>query len=399
MSKRAAASASATKDALRATRSLVILCVVSLAACRSLPIYNGEQPELPTGDASYVRTVQVRYLGVGGYLIRLGDDAVMTAPLYSNPGLLPEVLGTIRPNERLIHRFHPRQNNPAQIRGILVGHAHYDHLMDVPYVRAWYAPQAKIYGNHEVTKLLRLYDGGQAPKGFPSPLPHLRTGEDLVDVMSYVDGRMCAGAAPSHERAPHRCAPYVNQAGAWITLPGERIRVRALCSRHSPQFAGYHQSPGCLEQDPRRLPQRNGDYREGHPLAYLIDFLAGDGKPIYRIYYADAARDGAFGSVHPELLAERNVDLALLCAGNTYTVEGSNNVALVADIKPRAVILGHWENFFHHQGRRLEPAPFQGDKMQRVHRGVEQELSRLACPCPRVVYMPRPQQVFRFTLD
>jgi hypothetical protein len=383
---------------MRATLNFALGCALGLAGCRSLPIYSGQQDELQPKDPSYAETVQVRYLGVGGYLIRLGAEAVMTGPLYSNPGLAPEVLGRMHPKERLIRRFHPRQDYPAQVRGTLVGHAHYDHLMDVPYVRAWFAPKAAIYGNHEVTKLLQLYNGGQAPKGFPTPLPKLMPGVDLIDVMDQVDGRMCAGAAPSDEPAPHRCERYVDQAGAWIMLPGERIRVRALCSRHSPQFAGYHQAPGCLENAPTELPQRNGDYREGHPLAYLIDFLDAKGAPIYRIYYADAARDGDFGAVHPELLQERLVDLALLCASNTYTVDGPGNVDLVRHLQPRAVVLGHWENFFLHQGKRLEPAPLQRIKAGRAYRGVEYELSRLPCPCPRVVYLPRPQQVLRFSL-
>lgn len=369
------------------------------AGCQSLPIYNGQQPELAPDDSAYASTVQVRYLGVGGFLIRLGDEVVMTAPLYSNPGLAPEVLGKMHPRGDLIRRYHPRLDNSAQVRGILVGHAHYDHLLDVPYVRTWFAPKAAIYGNHEVTKLLRLYDGRPAPKGFPAPLPKLEPGQDLIDVMDDVDGRMCADAAPSYEPSPYGCVRYVDQPGQWITLPGQRIRVRALCSRHSPQFAGYHQSPGCLERPPTKLPERNGDYREGHPLAWLIDFLdQPGGVPIYRIYYADVARDGNFGAVHPELLDERWVDLALLCAGNTYTVAGEGNVGLVRLLRPRAVILGHWENFFRHQGKQLEPAPLQGDKLRRVYRGVEEELSRLPCPCPRTLYIPRPQQVLRFSL-
>src|SRR5690554_4524019 len=47
-------------------------------------------------------------------------------------------------NHKKIDKFMP-ESSEAQI--ILVGHAHYDHLLDVPYVMQKHAPKAQLYGS------------------------------------------------------------------------------------------------------------------------------------------------------------------------------------------------------------------------------------------------------------
>jgi mRNA degradation ribonuclease J1/J2 len=69
---------------------------------------------------------------VGGLLFRRGNDAIMTAPFYSNPNIFR--VGLRRPihsDTNLVERLLP---DVSDVRAILVGHAHYDHLMDVPYI-------------------------------------------------------------------------------------------------------------------------------------------------------------------------------------------------------------------------------------------------------------------------
>jgi hypothetical protein len=58
-------------------------CAGSIA---NLLVYPGS-PEIPCCEPDYYRHVQIKYLGAGGYLIRRGDDVLLTAPLFSNPSL------------------------------------------------------------------------------------------------------------------------------------------------------------------------------------------------------------------------------------------------------------------------------------------------------------------------
>ncbi len=43
--------------------------------------------EMPPSDPAYATTVQIRYLGAGGVVIKRGDDVLLTAPFFSNPSV------------------------------------------------------------------------------------------------------------------------------------------------------------------------------------------------------------------------------------------------------------------------------------------------------------------------
>jgi hypothetical protein len=139
-----------------ARRRLALACLASffltcLPGCSgpstSLPVHSGGS-ELPPGDPAYRTEVQVKYLGAGGVVIKRGDDVLLTAPFFSNPSILRVAFGEIAPRKDQIDRFlAPPGNGLAGATAVLVGHAHYDHLMDVPYIKQKYMPKAKIYGS------------------------------------------------------------------------------------------------------------------------------------------------------------------------------------------------------------------------------------------------------------
>ena len=131
-------------------------------------------------------TVQVRFLGVGGFIIQRDDDIVLTAPFYTNPKL-GFLLGTskVQPNETLIKSLlHERWASEA--KAILVGHTHYDHFMDVPYIARAIAKKAVLYGSLTMKQL------AMAPPYHVDP--------DKIVVVSDVEGqdrvdyRKCAAA-------------------------------------------------------------------------------------------------------------------------------------------------------------------------------------------------------------
>ena len=95
--------------------------------------------------------VEVRYLGVGGYYVRRGTDSVLFAPSFTNPAfeaLLPA--NAIQSDTQLVDRCLKKAVTEEELKGvefILVGHAHYDHLMDVPWVMKKHAPNAAAPGS------------------------------------------------------------------------------------------------------------------------------------------------------------------------------------------------------------------------------------------------------------
>lgn len=94
---------------------------------------------------------------------------------------------------------------------------------------------------------------------------------------------------------------------------------------------------------------------------YLIDFLNAAGGVRFRVYYQDVPSDGAFGRIPEDVLAEHEVNLALLCAGNWKTVEHHDADCIICNLRPEHVLIGHWEDFFKQQDdpSRIDPAPLQ----------------------------------------
>src|SRR5262249_17471332 len=153
--------------------------------------------------------------------------------------------------------------------------------------------------------------------------------------MSVVDYRSCPSQLPDG-------API---SGAWVRVPGTKIRLYATCSEHPDQIGPFHFGPGSVDEDQCDLPTSAGEWREGRTLALLIDFLDDYDRPRYRIYYQDAPTNVPIGIPPDDILAEKQIDVALLCIGNYNQVTGAPEDT-VAALNPRFVLGGHWEDFF-----------------------------------------------------
>ncbi len=342
--------------------ALLSLLLGVLAGCSGssagLPVYKDGAEMLP-GDPAYATTVQVRYLGAGGVVIKRGDDVVLTAPFFSNPSIPRVAFGEIRSLHEQVDRFvKPGDDYLAAAQAILVGHSHYDHLMDVPYIKTKYMPAARIYGNTTMTYILA---------GDPALNP-----ADMISVENEMG---------TSERA-----------GKWWPA-GPHIRFMALKSEHAPIFAGISFFEGNYDAPLKAIPTRATGWLEGQTLAYLIDFLGADGKVAYRIHYQDAASNPPLGFPPPlaSLDDARPVDLALVC------MPGSNEVrnypdGLLARFSPRHIVLIHWENFF-------ETLPDDASQLRTVpHEPAEKFLEHLQAVAPGIPYtLPAPGAWMRFS--
>jgi hypothetical protein len=275
-------------------------------------------------------TVQVRFLGVGGFVIQRDDDIVLTAPFYTNP---PEgfLLGAsqVHPNKTLIDDLLPKRW-ASKTAAILVGHTHYDHFMDVPYIAKAIAKDAVLYGSLTM-KQLAMAPPYQVEAGKIVVVSDV-AGEDRVDY------RKCP--VKPGEGCIHGSGP-----GDWIKV-NDRVRIRALCSRHAAPRAWT----GCLTSVPPE-PTRVGNWKLGDTYAYLVDFLDASGAPVFRVYYQDSATSPTYGFVPEDLVTDKAVDVALFCAAGFDWVQ-DNPARIMTNTKPRYVIYGHWESFFKPQTSR-----------------------------------------------
>lgn len=275
----------------------VLLAAGLLTACSSVP--KTETPHAtPPG-------LKVTYLGTAGYILDVDGKRIATAPFASNSNPFQQ-LG-ITPHAE---RIDARVPDMPDVEWVLLGHTHYDHALDLPYLASKQLRNATLIGSTTMTHLL-------APV-----VPKSR--------MKAVDGQWATAAAP----------------GQWLYSTDRKVRILPLESDHAPHILGLKvTSSRKLTEDLTELPSFSLFWPEGETLAYLIDFLTPEGKVRYRIFYQDSASSPGKGHI-PTLSGDEAapVDLALLVAPSFAQVENYPE-HMLGNLKPRHVVAGHWESF------------------------------------------------------
>lgn len=287
-----------------AVAALALAWPLLALSCPVPPGVAGRVDVAPPGDDA----VRMVYLGVGGWIFERGDAQVVAAPLFSNPSFLATGLTAIASDTAAVDAGMA----PYDVSGasaILVGHGHYDHLMDVPRVATTHAPAAAILGSPTVANLLGTWSG--------------------------VGGRV-------HDVTPY--AATEEEPGAWIDV-GPGVRVLPLLSHHAPHFDGYTLYAGTVDTPRDTEPRWATEWLEGTTYAYLIDFVDPDGSIAFRIYYQDAVSAAPRGFAPDVRIAARPVDVAIFVPA-TFDQVDWHPEAFVQNLRPRWVILGHWEDFF-----------------------------------------------------
>ena len=126
---------------------------------------------------------------------------------------------------------------------------------------------------------------------------------------------------------------------------GPRVRVLPLAANHAPHFDGMELYDGTADR-PREAPPRTAaEWLGGTTFAFLVDFLDERGEVLHRIYYQDAVTAPPTGFAPDVRIAERPVDVAILVPA-TFDQVDWHPEAFVENLRPRRVLLGHWEDFF-----------------------------------------------------
>lgn len=313
-------------------------CTGPLVALRPIPVT--ETPELSTceaADAEHCTSlVTFTYLGVGGFLIRAGDDAVMTSPSFTHPGIVragtPLLFGISSDHgevDKQLHRLLGDSMNVelGRVRSVLVGHSHYDHALDLPYVMQRYTPEARIIGGM-TTKRILVGD------------PWISAHRGQIDSIALIDA----------------ATPW--RVGAWVRVANGHMRVMALRSSHASNVLGITIAPWQRATDRQDLPRTAWGWLMGDPYAYIIDVLDARGMPVFRVLFQDAASRPADAMLPPFAPGDEHpVDVAIICAGNFENVESYPQV-LAGAVRPRIMIVGHWEDFFKSMDKPLTPIRF-----------------------------------------
>lgn len=306
-------------------RSLTLLTLLWLAGCvqnpAGLPLWHGGAMPPPS----------LQYLGVGGYLLRWQGEALLFAPSFSNPASLGQPPLLVAADTQKIDQLMPPA---ADVSMLLVGHAHYDHLLDVPHILQKHSPKAQVYGSRTMGHILA------------AAIARSR----IVDAES----QMAVGATP----------------GQWFYSPERTIRAMAIKSEHAPHLFGIKLLTGDYQEDLSELPRSTFGWKEGQTLAWLVDLLDQQGRPVYRIHYQDAASTPPLG-LPPQLPDSKRVDVVVLCVG-AWNQAAAYPQVLLQRVQPRLAVLGHWEDFFGG-----DPRQPQGLRLQDIRGMVAQTRANL----------------------
>ena len=266
--------------------------VLTMASCsyRLEPYQDllvGEPAVGATTAANPEADVQLTYLGTAGYLLEWRETAIVIDPYFTRTSLRYIALNApLEPDREAIEPALARADFPDSIDAWLITHAHFDHLLDVPYLQ-------QRFGGTIVTST---------------------TGFHLC--------RACEVPEASIHTAQLGEPP--------LQFGGARIRVHQ--AGHDRVF-GRIPYPGIIDSPMEAPPARPRDWKVGAPLAFEIEI---GGKRLY-------VESGGVDGLLPDL-DSRPIDLAIL--GVAVGDSQKRYPEMVRTATPRFVLTSHQDDFF-----------------------------------------------------
>jgi hypothetical protein len=296
----------------KGTRSFLLqllVCVVLFCSCARGFVRHGPV-SLALNESPNESSLYVQWLGVSSWIISYRNDVIVVDPFFSRPSFLSVAFSSALPylfddfgyNVDRISDVLPEL--PTNTKFVLIGHAHYDHLMDVPYYMKRESGQNVTYVGSRTAKNILL---GFKPAG--------------LDFWIAEDGGK---------------------------IEKSKIRVTAFASDHAPHFFGYEFMNGNVKNPRSSFPKNVGDYLDGQTLIYFIDFLDENSQVLWRVFVNGAASspDGIKAlRANKHFLQEHKTNVAILCVPGWDKVDDYPN-SILSLINPDNVVLSHYDDFF-----------------------------------------------------
>lgn len=250
----------------------------------------------------------VQWLGASSWILSSGNDVVVVDPFFTRPSFVRMTVSLFFPYLTSDFVYDPESIKavlpelPRNTEFVLLSHAHYDHLLDVPYYIAHSAKSVTYVGSLTARNILL---------GFKPA------------ALSFV----IAEERPS-------------------VIKG-RVRVTAFASDHAPHFAGHTFMAGNVVSPMTSTPSRVGQYLEGQTLVFLVDFLDDSGDVVWRIFINGAANSAAGAEAlrkHQSFVKEHPVNVAILCVPGWDKVDDYPD-SLLRLLRPENIVLSHYDDF------------------------------------------------------
>ena len=265
------------------------------------------------GNTILPNALRITYYSVGCFLVEWQGEAFLTDPFWSHPSFCQVAIGKTIP---IADRVDPYIKDIQHAQAVLVGHSHYDHTLDLPYILPNLQPTAKVLGSQTLKHT------------FAAQLP-----QDQFVVCN-----------------PHVAS--IDHPGTFLYSHNKKMRILPIESSHPAQVGWIHLFRDRLKKDRKTPPSRSWHYQEGITLAFLIDFFDENQLLHKRVYVQTSSRGFPSGAFPKEILDAHPVDVALIGMDSANT-KYYGQPSIIDFLNAEHVVFCHWEDFF----RRKEQSP------------------------------------------
>lgn len=248
-------------------------------------------------------SITLHYFNAGGFYIEHGNEAILIDPFASNPKAIGRVIKNTAAVDLLMqHATGVAKGRPTKVKAVLGSHAHYDHLMDVPYIMDnWVDSTTWFAGNNSANKMVRL----------------LTT--QNIGAMVNLD------------------------AGNGSMFAGNDFRITPILLSHPPHIGNHKLWGG--EFSSKNKPWKKKYWQCGQTYGFIIDVMDGKGRVTFRMYMQTSSGLLGLDNVPADILREHAVDVMIIPAALFSKVDGYPQ-KLVSYYHPKHIVVCHWENFF-----------------------------------------------------
>src|SRR5512143_1905250 len=129
-------------------RTAVLVLLGACSGSSAIESPDAAAPVAPDDAAPPVApsALEIRSLGVQGFVLHHGHDTVMTAPLFTRQSAIEVTFNVPLPSDTAAVDAGLAGVPLDELRAVISGHAHYDHFLDVPHILDK-APGAIAYTN------------------------------------------------------------------------------------------------------------------------------------------------------------------------------------------------------------------------------------------------------------
>lgn len=292
--------------------------------------------------------LRVDFLGVTAFGIQYKDKLLLTDPYVSPQPTTKVMFKTITTDSSAVDRFYNRLGL-ENTRMVICGHAHYDHLMDLPYLADKLPGDAVLCGSNSMKNLMLADDPVQ----------------QLVSLNKYVGDTITPGT--------------------WVYTPDSSIRIMPFESDHLKHFMGIELFGGNIDSVKYEIPLKAKEWKCGMVISYLVDLM--EGKEIaWRVFFHSSSPRTNMGLFPKSLLQEKSVDIVMgsvALSSEDYVIRSN------AHCQPSALFMTHWENFFI-----PKDAPYRSvtkSNMNKAYAKIKRQI-----PAEELLILPEPGSTFIF---